>query len=113
MEREIKALLTALNDPVRFSHRIIPMWQHLQRALEWDTPSRAELRQAMERGSSLTDCEDEEEPNVRSNLLAQYIEDWRKDRIDHRYRRVSKQEKGGITGAVIEAATQLCAEPAG
>jgi hypothetical protein len=110
MERGIKALLTALNDPVRFRHGITPMWQHLQRALEWDTPSRAELRQALEEVSSLTDCEDEEQPDARGNLLAQYIDDWRRDRIDRSYRRLDDQEQADLTKAVIEAATQLCEE---
>ena len=107
MERGVKALLTALNDPVRFRHGITPMWQHLQRALEWDTQLRAELRQAVERVLSLTDCEDEEQPGGRGNLLAQYIDDWRQDRIDRSYRRLDEQEQADLTEAVVQTATQL------
>ena len=58
MERGVKALLTALNDPVRFRHGITPMWQHLERTLDWETAGRMELRQAMERVLTLTTCED-------------------------------------------------------
>ena len=38
------------------------------------------------------------------NLLAQYIDDWRKDRIDRRPRPLDGQEQADITDAVIEAA---------
>ena len=110
MERGIKALLTSLNDPVRFRHGVTPMWRHLERTLDWESLARAELRRAMERVLTLTDCEDAEVPGDRSNLLAQYIEDWRKDRIDRRPRPLGEQEQRDITDAVIEAATRLCWE---
>ena len=110
LERGVKALLTALNDPARFRHGITPMWQHLERTLDWESPARADLRRAMERVLMLTDCDDAEGPDGRGNLLAQYIDDWRKDRIDRRPRPLDGQEQAEITDAVIEAATRLCVE---
>ena len=110
LERGIKALLTALNDPVRFRHGITPMWRHLQRTLDWETPRRAELRRAMERALTLTGCDDAEEPDGRGNLLAQYIDDWRRDRVGRRHSSLEEQEQEDITDAVIEAATRLYGE---
>ena len=110
VERGVKALLTALNDPVRFRHGINPMWQHLQRTLDWEMPRRVELRQAMERLVTLTDCEDPEGPDGHGNLLAQYIEDWRRDRVSRRYRHLGEREQTDLTDAVIEAAMLLCGE---
>ena len=110
LERGIKALLTALNDPVRFRHGIKPMWRHLQRTLDWETPARAELRRALERALTLTGCEDSEQPDGRGNLLAQYIDDWRRDRVGSRHSSLEEQEQADIMEAVIEAATRLCGE---
>ena len=110
LERGIKALLTALNDPVRFRHGITPMWHHLQRTLDWETPERTELHRAVERALTLTYCDDAEEPDGRGNLLAQYIDDWRRDRVGRRARPLDGQEQADITDAVIEAATRLCEE---
>ena len=69
-----------------------------------------ELRQAMEGLFTLTDCEDPEQPDGQCNLLAQYTEDWRRDRIGRRHRHLGEREQAGITDAVIEAATQLSRE---
>ena len=110
VERGVKALLTALNDPVRFRHGITSMWHHLRSTLDWETQGRVALRQAMERLLTLTACEDSEGPDGQGNLLAQYIDDWRKDRINRRYRRLSEREHQDITDAVIEAANRLCGE---
>ena len=110
VERGIKALLTALNDPVRFRHGLTPMWRHLLCTLDWELPRRVELHQAVERLFTLTDCEDPEEPDGQGNLLAQYTDDWRKDRVNRRYRRLSEREQTELTDAVIEAAMQLCEE---
>ena len=110
VERGVKALLTALNDPVRFRHGLTPMWRHLLRTLDWELPGRMELRQAMEGLFTLTDCEDPEQPDGQCNLLAQYTEDWRRDRIGRRHRHLGEREQAGITDAVIEAATQLSRE---
>ena len=110
LERGVKALLTALNDPVRFRHGITPMWQHLQRTLDWESPARAELRRAMERVLTLTGYEGAEGPGDRSNLLAHYIDDWRKGRIDRRYRLLDEQEQRDVMDAVIEATARLRGE---
>ena len=110
VERGVKALLTALNDPVRFRHGLSPMWRHLQRSLDWEMPGRVELRQAMERLFTLTDCEDPEEPGGQGNLLAQYTGDWRRDRVGRRYRLLGEREQTDLRDAVIEAAIRLCGE---
>ena len=106
-ERGIKALLTALNDPVRFKHGITPMRQHLQRTLDWDTPERTELGRAVEQVLTLTNCDDPESHDGRGNLLAQYIDDWRRERVNRRRRNPEKQERDALRDAVVKAATLL------
>ena len=64
----------------------------------------------MERVLTITDCADPEQPDGRGNLLARYIDDWRRDRMGHRDRSLGEQEEADITNLVIEAATRLCEE---
>ena len=64
----------------------------------------------MERALTLTGCEDSEQPDGRGNLLAQYIDDWRRDRVGRRHSSLEEQEQVDITEAVIEVATRLCGE---
>lgn len=59
---------------------------------------------------TLADDEDPEEPGEPGNLLAQYIDDCRRDRVDCRYRRLGEREQRDLTDEVIEAAMQLCGE---
>ena len=78
--------------------------------MDWEAPGRAELCRAMERVLTITECAGPEQPDGRGNLLARYIDDWRRDRIGQKYRSLGGHEEADIVNAVIEAATRLAEE---